>query len=318
MAEPTPAPNGAPARPGGTLRSFLRVSITLLVSIPLLAAAFLFVVQDRMIYFPRPYDNRMGEMLRGTRARAIEFRSGGDVQVCYWVPAVQGSPDAPIWFLFGGNASRAFDWIDTVEVMQSAHPDWSFVLVEYPGYGHSGGDPGRNAILRLSGDLRAEVRRLTGLSSEQLARRTCILGHSIGVAAGLEFAASHGARTVVAISPFTDLLSMARRSVGPVYAHLLRDRWDNRAALASLGSLAERPRVLLFHGSDDRIVPVAMSRELAGGHRGWIEYTELPSLDHNDIIEPAVDRMLAAWDRPSATGEGDRGGAPAGGTGGNP
>lgn len=318
MAEQAPTPIGRPAKPGGPLRSFLRVSLTLIVAVPLVAAAFLFVVQDRMIYFPRPYDNRIGEMLRGTEAQLIEFRFRDARQVCYWIPGKDPGEDSPIWFVLGGNASRAFDWMDNVETMRRAHPDWSFVLVEYPGYGNSGGEPGRNAILGVLGDCRAEVRRLTGLSSEKLAERTCVLGHSMGAAAGLEFASSHGARVVVAISPFTTLIDMAKRSVGPVYAQLLRDRWDNIARLEELRKAPEKPRVLIVHGGGDRIVPVEMGRELAGRHRGWVEYRELANLDHNDILEEAVAELLRSWVPLGRGVESGRGGEVSAGSGGNP
>ncbi len=318
MAEVKPTPVGRPAKPGGPLRSFIRVLATLIIAVPLVAGAFLFVVQDRMIYFPRPYREPIGAMLRGTNAQLVEFQSGDERQVCYWVPGKDAGEDSPIWFVFGGNASRAFDWIDQVRAMQASHPEWSFVLVEYPGYGHSGGEPGRNPIIRVSGDCRAEIRRLTGLTSDQMARRTCILGHSMGAAAGLEFAASHGARVVVAISPFTDLVSMARRSVGPVYAQLLRDRWNNRARLAELQKASEKPRLLMYHGTADSIVPVEMGRELAAESPQWIEFHEMNGMEHNDLLDVVCEDICRRWQPWKEDATGGAGEAASGGDAGNP
>src|SRR5690606_8547888 len=83
-----------------------------------------------------------------------------------------------------------------------------------------------------------------------------VVGHSLGAAAALQFAAEHPVDRVVVVAPFTSTMDMARRMVGPIFAHLLHHRFDNRARLRELAARETPPRVLLLHGDNDPVIPV--------------------------------------------------------------
>jgi hypothetical protein len=51
-------------------------------------------------------------------------------------------------------------------------------------------------------------------------------------------------------------------------------------------------RVSVFHGVDDEVIPIEMSRELAGSHPDAVKLIEVPDAGHNDILDIA-ERQIA-------------------------
>jgi len=249
-------------------------------------AGWLFIIQRKMIYFPRPYEyNEDAEFVR-LGGEVIEYTADGMKMQAYFLAGTGLQDDAPIYFTFNGNAGRALGWVNFARGMQGADPTTSWLLVEYPGYGSAEGTPSRASIMAAAGGAREALREKLGITSEELALRTRTIGHSMGGAVAAEFASLHGASEVVMISPFTSLYDMAKLTVTPALAFLVRDRWDNEARLGELAARSPRPRVLVFHGGNDSVVPVRMGRKLAKNHAGWVEYTEFTGGDHDDVINP--------------------------------
>jgi pimeloyl-ACP methyl ester carboxylesterase len=120
-----------------------------------------------------------------------------------------------------------------------------------------------------------------------------VIGHSIGCGAGLQFAARWNVDRVVLIAPFTTMREMARRVVGWPLCHLLLHNFDNRARLAELAARRLEPEVVLFHGTDDEVIPFEMGRSLAAEHPGMIRFHAVPGADHNTIVDTASEEILA-------------------------
>jgi pimeloyl-ACP methyl ester carboxylesterase len=252
----------------------------------------LYVFQDALIYHPRRYPTDPARMLPA-RAEALAFALDADRQHAYWLPGPLAGHEDPVFFVFGGNATVALDWLDWVDRLQRRRPRLSFLLVEYPGYGSSGGKPSRASMLRAARAARGQLRARLGVAEAALARRTRILAHSIGAGVGLEFAREAGAAEVILVAPFTTLVDMARSVVGWPLCLLARDRWDNAARLRELALSPQRPAVRIYHGTVDDVIPVRMGRALAAPHPDWVRYEEWPGIGHNDVFEPLLDGLAS-------------------------
>lgn len=278
-----------------------------LLGLVLLFIGLIFVTQRKQIYFPRPYGP---EYLVDQTSELAPVRYGtehGEQAAFYFVPGGDATkPVDELWVTFGGNAMLALDWVDWLSDLgdgtegngnegDATLEDGNrrgFLLVDYPGYGRSGGKPTRESIIANTEAVLPALAESLETDAEQF-RSVNVLGLSIGAAAGLEFAVRHEVDRVVLLAPFTSLLDMAKRQVGPL-AYMLLDRFDNRARLAELAGREHRPEVVIFHGNSDGIIPLAHGRSLAGEYPDWIRFHEVPGADHNDLLYEAEGEIKAA------------------------
>jgi pimeloyl-ACP methyl ester carboxylesterase len=266
------------------LRRLIRVAVITATFGLILIAVLLYALQDRMIYFPSPYPP-------GYRAGwpagllEIHFTTAQGRQSAFYLPPADGSkePDR-LWVAFGGNGSLTLDWLSLLSSLRDRSRT-AFLLVDYPGYGHCEGKPSPASIQENAEAAFTEVCSQTGLASEALGRRTGILGLSLGCGVGLQFAASHPIDRVVLLAPFTSLSDMAQLRVGPLFKHLLRSNYDNRAGLARLAKRSPQPTVWIYHGTDDSVIPCSMGRSLAQEHPQMVRYEAVPGADHNNLVE---------------------------------
>jgi uncharacterized protein len=264
-----------------------------LMSILAGAAALVFLLylfQDRMIYFPRSYGSAEIGRLPAHAARLPFLTSQGN-QAAYYVPPRGSAPLQPgkIWLVFGGNGTVALDWLDFV----GRCPDTlaGFLLLDYPGYGECEGKPSPETILESTRNAVGALVQWLGVRQTDLDPQLAVLGHSLGAAAALNFAAHHPVQRVVLIAPFTSLRDMAKRSVGTPLCYLLRHDFDNRARLREILSAHPQLQVTIVHGSADQVIPVDMGRDLAAAAGGRVAYIEIPHADHNAILSIEEDLL---------------------------
>src|SRR5438128_11478274 len=118
--------------------------------------SFLFFRQHAMVYHPRPYDSRYGVKLPANGVEVNYIVSAGKCSAFY-IPSRDVLPKR-LWIAFCGNGSLALDWLANILVNYPVNDD-AFLLVDYPGYGKTGGY-GRIDSTRVS--AYAAVRRHAG------------------------------------------------------------------------------------------------------------------------------------------------------------
>ena len=82
--------------------------------------------------------------------------------------------------------------------------------------------------------------------------------------------------------------------VGSLPSHLLIENYDNRACLRELSRLSPAPRVMIFHGTNDDIIPVRMGRELAETFPAITSFRPVEGGDHISVLGKAASEILAA------------------------
>jgi uncharacterized protein len=130
-----------------------------------------------------------------------------------------------------------------------------------------------------------------GLSAQGLERRLCTIGHSLGSAVAIDFAARHRIQRVVAISTFTTLREEAAFIFGGPLSRLLIESYDNRANIAEIRKRNPGAKIAIFHGTDDEVIPVRMGRELAREFP-FIEFFAVDGADHVGVLSEAHDKII--------------------------
>jgi uncharacterized protein len=259
----------------------------------------LFFVQEWMIYAPYThYTPAVIESVRG-KVEFLTYATGQGRQTAFYVPprqaaAKQDGSSAPqhLWLLFSGNGGAALGWLPFVE----AYPDnqTGFLLVEYPGYGMCEGKTSPEAVQVSSSYAFKELAQHLNRQPGDLARSTSVFGQSLGTGAALLFAAVYPINKVILVSPFTSMLDMACRRVGKPFCYLLRHNYDNDLILRQLVTAHSPPRVYIYHGAEDRYVPVEMGRQLAQISPANITYQEVAGADHGTALSMAEKDVYTA------------------------
>ncbi len=265
--------------------------LTILLLVAALAA-MLFFAQHSLIYHPRRYaDGFERELPPGTIH--LEYSTAAGKQLAFYLPPHSGAAvPRRVWVAFSGNASVALDWLDLAESYPGDAD--AFLLIDYPGYGRS---EGRASIscTRASADhaVKLLAQRLN-ISEADLSSRLSVLGLSLGSAAALEFAAGHPIQRAVLMAPFTTMREEAATLFGRPASYLLRENYDNRSRLAELAKRTPPPRVAIFHGTADTLIPVRMGRELADSAPQIAEFFPIEGATHDTIFGSAVDD-ITVW-----------------------
>ena len=176
------------------------------------------------------------------------------------------SPGAALIF-FHGNAQLLDHALEYAEL----YPTWgiSVLLVEYRGYGRSGGRPSQTAIGR---DMDAFHAALIARPEVDPAR-LIYHGRSLGCGVAADLTRRQPAQALILESSFTSLRAMFRRYGLPGF--LARHPFD----VLDVVERFDGP-ILLLHGTQDDIVPVAQARRLAAvaHHAELIEFEALHDL----------------------------------------
>lgn len=260
---------------------------------PWLCAAFLLfglislvvLFQDRFIYFPPHYSFAELEEAKTIGVQELRFRtSQGDQTAFFWQNEESKTAPRNLWLVFGGNGDVALSWIGLVRDFNG--PRSGFLLIDYPGYGVCEGRPNPESILENS---ESALRALLEQKRWKLdAGSLSVLGHSLGGAAALQFAAKHVVRRILVVSTFTSMDDMVRAQIGISLGPLLRHRFDNMTSLKTILLQNQIPEIYIFHGEADDIIPVKMGRALAGLDPSRIKFVEIPRGRHNDIVHTAL------------------------------
>src|SRR5438067_3695350 len=231
----------------------LRILIGLgLAYLVLLLLAWRF--QDRLA-FPAPRASLPDPRQVGVEnGETVELVSGDGTKLVGWylTSTVLHRPPPPspalLWF-YGNGENIAAIW----PVVREFQPPGAAVLVvDYPGYGGSGGRATEAALYGAADAAYAALVARPGID----AGRVYAYGRSLGSAAATWVAAHHPVAGLILESPFTSAGAMARQ----LYA--LLPRFIVRLSLDNLGRMRQiRCPVLVFHGDADRLVPTAMGRE---------------------------------------------------------
>lgn len=250
---------------------------------------YLLGCQSKLIYHPNPYRVEYEQLLRRASGERIVYTTSQGKQTAFYIPPRAPTAGLPqtVWLCFGGNGSLALDWLYFNE-------DWdarfAYLLVDYPSYGDCEGAPTPDRIRQSSKAAVEALAKRLGATPQALQPRLALLGHSLGAAAALMTAEDLDVRRGVLLSPFTSMTDMGRIVLGWPLCHLNMHPFDNRRTLKK-ATREPGARFVIFHGTDDEVIPVRMGRELAEAHPQAVTFHAVKEAHHNDILSLAGDEI---------------------------
>lgn len=229
----------------------------------------LFLMQRQMM-FPRPAV--LGSPSRPADARQVWLDVAGHrVEAWLLPPLAQAPPPHPVLLYAHGNAELIDYWPPGFD--EPRRWGYAVLLVEYPGYGRSGGAPSRASVRATMLAAHDWVGAEPGLDPARIVG----LGRSLGGGAMAELSRERRLAALILESTFTSVADLARGMLAPPF--LVRDPFDPRAALAQFDG-----PVLILHGMRDEVIPVRHARGLHDA--APTARLELLPCGHNDCVRP--------------------------------
>ncbi|MDD1005674.1 alpha/beta hydrolase [Pseudomonas sp. TNT2022 ID642] len=236
--------------------------VALIVAVYLVLCAALFFFQRSLIYFPQPNtftsaDSRMTLSMPDAQVSVVTRERVGARALIY----------------FGGNAE---DVSRNLPEFAEAFPDYAVYLLNYRGFGGSGGSPSETAI---AGDALALFDQVYA-SHPQVA----VVGRSLGSGVAIRLASQRPVQQLILVTPYNSLEEIATRQYPWVPVKwLLKDRFESGKYAAHI-----RVPTLLLAASDDEVIPRASTQRLLENFpQGVAVLRVVPDSGHNSISDRA-------------------------------
>jgi pimeloyl-ACP methyl ester carboxylesterase len=236
------------------LLSLLAVAAGVAIGFPLLV----FLMQDRLIFYPQPLaeEARAAIAKRFTSIDDVFLQAADGTRLHAWHARAPGA--ASLVMYFGGNAEEV-SWMLEDAARRAAGASW--LLVDYRGYGSSGGSPSEKALVE-------DALRWYDQISPQY-KNIYAFGRSLGSGVAVQLAAQRPIAGVILVAPFDSLVEVGKRYYPflPV-RWMLKHRFDSAAAAPKIAA-----PLLCIVATRDEIIPAAHSRRLYdawGGPKHWV------------------------------------------------
>ena len=205
----------------------------------------------------------------------VELVSGDGTRLVAWYLAPnlpKPPPSFPGLLWFYGNGENVVAIWPIVREFQP--PGTALLVVDYPGYGGSGGRATEAGLYAAADAAYAWLAARPGVDP----RRIYVYGRSLGSAVATYTAARHRVAGLVLESPFTSARAMARHLYAMLPRFTLTLHLDNLTNVKRIHC-----PMLVFHGDADRLVPTSMGLEVAAAANGGpAEVVLIPGAGHNE------------------------------------
>ena len=179
---------------------------------------------------------------------------------------------AVLWFYGNGETIGAI-W---PVIRDFRPPQAALLVVDYPGYGASGGRATEPALYEAGALAYEALASRPGVDRH----RIYVYGRSLGSAVATRTAADHDVAGLILESPFTSARGMAALHYRIFPLFLVHLQLDNLETIQRV-----RCPVLVFHGTADRLVPMEMGRRVAAAAPGPVEFVMIEGAGHNETYE---------------------------------
>lgn len=250
--------------------SMLRIALAVLV----LLQVYVYVMQERMIFYPQPLADDMRRAIHKARpdAEEIELRTADGNRLHGWfVRNDDGASAAPALIYFGGNAEE----VSGLALEAGELRGISFALLNYRSYGRSDGDPTESALFGDALAIYDLIAARPGVDKQ----RIVAMGRSLGSGVATYLATQRPLAAVVLVTPYDSMTAVARTKLPFVLVDLLlRHPFDSVSRARSI----DAPLLALI-AEADTVIPPRHAQQLAAVWRGPVTSIVLKGAEHNDI-----------------------------------
>jgi pimeloyl-ACP methyl ester carboxylesterase len=237
---------------------WIALTSLLIFALYLVMCGVLYVLQDRLLYFPTPAGHPSG----GT---ALVVQSGG-VALKAW--QLHGGCRSAVLY-FGGNAE---DVAAKISEFDAIFPDRAVYLVHYRGYGGTAGGPTERLLIADALAIYDAI--------EPHHERIAVMGRSLGSGVATALATARPVEKVILVTPYDSIARVAGDHYGwaPV-RWLTKDSYDSERRMKDV-----RAPVLALIAARDEVILRPRSDALVAAIPSNLRHVKVfPNATHNDV-----------------------------------
>ncbi len=240
--------------------------------------AFLYVTQRSLQYFPERFRTAPADAGLPQAEEIVLDTVDGEKVIAWHVPPRDGK--TVILYLHGnGGALR-----HRVERFRALTADGTGLLaLSYRGYGGSTGSPTEEGLI-------ADAEAAYGFAVARYgAKRIDLWGESLGTGVAVALAAIKPIGRMVLQAPFTSTADVGAAAYWYVPVRwLMKDQYRSDLRIGQVTA-----PVLILHGEQDRVVPIALGERLYELIKAPKRFVRFPGVGHEAFGQPAVDAAKA-------------------------
>ena len=259
------------------MTTFLKI-IGLIIFIYVLISGYLYFAQDNLI-FPRfnvPKDDINVIKKTYPDIQEVNLTTSDDVELQGWFLKNTESAKSPLLIYFGGNAEQISAFIPSAKEIKN----WSVLMLNYRGYGHSEGTPSEKNLFADSLLIYDTFTAREDIDKENVV----VLGRSLGTGVAMNLATKRNFKALILASPYDSIARLAQDQYPYVPVNLLIKHPFYSIKLTPQITL---PTLVLL-AENDNVVPFESSKTLLENWDvGEKTVKQIEDTDHNSLIEHA-------------------------------
>lgn len=250
----------------------LRQTLVFVLVVFVCFTLFMYIRQRQMMYYPAR-EKPILSVYHADDMQEITLHTKDGLHLLAWYKPAK--PNQTTVLFLHGNAGHIGHRMPLVRQLLDA--GFGVLLLEYRGYGSNEGHPSEKGLYE---DGQAAIRFLQAANVEP--QQVMLFGESLGTGVATELAAQYPVCALVLQSPFTSMTDLARFH----YPWVFLKPWDRFDSFSKIQSI--HAPLLILHGTQDDIVPIAQARKLFAQAQEPKKMLEFNESSHNDM-----------WDTPS-------------------
>jgi hypothetical protein len=245
--------------------------LSLFLAAMLLAIMIPHMLERMIVYYPAREVMDTPESI-GLSFQDVFLETEDGVRLHGWyLPCAEAKNTLIIFHGNAGNIGHRVEWLGMLKSL-ALH----ILIIDYRGYGKSGGQPFENGLYRDASAAYGWWMREHSAGGQKL----IVLGESLGGAVAVDLASRVRVDGLILQSTFTNAWDMAKTilPIGLVQP-LLGVHFDSESKIRKVVC----PK-LFFHGTRDDIVPLRLGRKLYDAAMSPKLFFEIEGAGHNDLI----------------------------------
>lgn len=226
-----------------TQQSILRVTLTLIILVPVLTIGIVYLLQDLLLFHKIPSEpGIIRNNLHHYPGSEKFLKTSDGIKLHGWFVQDKTTSKHPLVFYFGGNASN----VEFIVSDKKFIPGISACTFNYRGYGLSEGEPSEKAIVEDALLIYNTYKDHPNVDPDNI----IIMGRSLGTGVAIQLATKVKAAKLILVSPYDSMINAAYDH----YPYLpIKMMLKNPFKSEDFIDLVKQ-KVLIIYGDKDQIV----------------------------------------------------------------